>query len=473
MLKYCIPAYRLPKDVLKKEIDALEAMGITFKLNAAIGEEGTTLKDLQDKFNHVFLATGAWGQRTLDIEKSELLTSGVDFLIEIGSEKKPPLGDNVLVIGGGNVAMDVAVNACRLGAKNVTMVCLESRDIMPAFEEEIEQALSEGVTLLTSLGPDRILEKDGRITGMEFVRCTSVFDESGAFNPSFDREQKQTVDADQIILAIGQATDLSYAAGAIETRRGLIVIDDETKKTNLEGVLAGGDVTSGPASVIHAITAGRKAAAAIAQITPESHLIEGQPLEMHFDCQKASERTPNLAAAGDLQSEAERCANCGCVAVNVSDLAPALIALEAKIVTTRRTLGAEDFFTARVAKSTVLDEDELVKEVEIPAQTAGSKQGYFKFRIRNAIDFPIVSLAYVFSPNGEKIEGAKIVLGAVAPTPLRIRAVEEYVEGKPATMETADAAGNLAVNQVQALAKNQYKVQIVKGLLKKMVLGIR
>ncbi len=464
MLTYGIPSYRLPKEVVQKQVKSFEDMGIEFKLNVTVGQEGTTLKDLREKFTLVFLATGAWDQKTLTIDKSELLTSGLDFLIRIGSGDKPSLGNKVLVIGGGNVAIDVAVNARRLGAKSVTMACLESRDIMPAFEEEIEQALDEGVTILPSLGPDRILEENGQVTGMELVQCTSVFDEDGFFNPSFDQSQKQTIEADQIILAIGQSTDLSYTDQAVESERGLIAIDEETKKTNLEGVFAGGDVTSGPASVIHSIAAGRKTAQAIANVEPEPPLTIGQPLEMHVDCYNKSERT------NDIQSEAARCANCGCVAVNVSDMAPALIALGAKIITTKRTLNAEDFFEATIMKSTVLDEDELVKEIEIPAPAKAIRQGYYKFRIRNSIDFPIVSLAYAFNMNDQTINDAKIVLGAVAPVPLRVQAVEEFVEGKPANEETAAAIGEIAARGVQALAKNKFKVQVVNGLLKKMVM---
>lgn len=470
MLTYGIPAYRLPKEIVQRQVKALEGMGIEFKQNATIGQKGKTLKDLRKTFDRLFLATGAWGHKTLTMEKSELLTSGLDFLITIGLGKKPPLGNRVLVIGGGNVAMDVAVNARHLGAKHVTMACLESREIMPAFPEEIEQALREGIELLPSLGPHRILEKTGRISGMEFVRCTSVFDEEGRFNPSFDLSMKQTVKADQIILAIGQSTDLSYIDKSIKTERGLILIDEETKTTSQKGVFAGGDVTNGPDSVIAAIAAGRKAALSITKSKPASYLFQDKPLDIHAQSQDISERTKKLSDLSDIQSEAARCANCGCVAVNASDMAPALIALDAKITTTKRTLNAEDFFKAEIMRSTVLDEDELVKEIEIPAQKKTKKQGYLKFRIRNSIDFPIVSLAYAFHTSGGIIKDARIIVGAVAPIPLRIRAVEEYIEGKPANEGTAVAAGDIAVREVQALSRNKFKVQIVRALIKKMLL---
>jgi NADPH-dependent glutamate synthase beta subunit-like oxidoreductase len=256
MLTYGIPADRLAKDVIKRQIKAFEAMGIEFKFNTTVGENGITLTDLQEKFENVFLASGAWGERTLAMEKAELLTPGIDFLAAMGLGEKPAIGKKVLVIGGGNVAVDVAVTASRLGAEQVTMVCLESRDTMPAFEEEIAEALHEGVTIQPSFGPDRIIEENGSLTGLEVVSCTSVFDENGRFNPSFDTSVKQMIEADQIILAIGQSTDISYTGDQVKNNNGWIVIDEKTRATNLKGVYAGGDVTSGPASVIHAVAAG-------------------------------------------------------------------------------------------------------------------------------------------------------------------------------------------------------------------------
>ncbi len=220
MLTYCIPGYRLSNDVVRKQIRAYEKMGIKFILNANIGEKGKTLRDLRKKFKAVFLATGTWRQKELKMENSELLISGMEFLTEIERNRKRYAGSKVLVIGGGNVAVDVAISALRIGAKEVTMACLEDRGTMPAFDEEIEQALGEGVKIMNSLGPGRILETDGRVTGMEFVRCTSVFDEKGRFNPEFDILKKTTVSADKIILAIGQAAELGLCRKSDKAREG-------------------------------------------------------------------------------------------------------------------------------------------------------------------------------------------------------------------------------------------------------------
>lgn len=467
MLTYGIPADRLSKAVVQRQIDAFKNMGIQFKFNVSVGDAGVTLEDFRTKFTNVFLASGAWGERSLPMEKAELLTQGIDFLSAFGLGEKPAVGKRVLVVGGGNVAVDVAVTASRMGADQVTMVCLESRDNMPAFEEEIAEALHEGVIIQPSFGPDKILEKQGQVTGMEVVSCTSVFDENGQFNPKFDPSVKKTIEADQIILAIGQSTDIAYA-GDLENNRGWIVIDEETCATNMEGVYAGGDIVSGPASVIHAVAAGRKTAYSIAKITPSTSMPLGQSLEVHCASHDKCSRV-NIKGHDDIQSEAARCVNCGCIAVNASDMAPALMALGARIKTTRRIIGSDDFFAADIMKCTILDHDELVEEIQIPAPAKNNRQGYQKFRIRNAIDFPIVSMAYSFNFDGQVIRDANIVMGAVAPIPLRAQAVEAFLEGKPISDETAVAAGEVAVEAVSPLAKNAFKVQVVKALIRKIL----
>ena len=476
MLAYAIPAYRLPRKLVNEQIAALEAMGITFKLNTEIGP-GISLRALRKDFDSVLLATGTWAQKNLRLEKAELLTSGMAFLVDT----KPVVGRDVLVIGGGNVAVDVAVSARRAGAERVTMVCLEARDAMPAFPAEIAEAVKEGVRIQAGWGPQRILEAGGKVRGMEFAACTSLFDAEGRFNPSFDAARKQVIKADQVILAIGQAAELGYAAG-VKTQRGLLAADEATQATNLPGVFAGGDAVSGPASVIHAIAAGRRAARAIeaylgGKKRPEksAHAAVSPLLALNPDCgahcaQTAHSESKGLSPEG-LSAEARRCIDCSCVAVNASDLAPALTALGARIKTTKRTVAAEDFFTAGVLRSTVLDQDELVEEILVPAPRPDSRQGYHKFRIRNSIDFPIAGLAGVFNTGSGKIRDARLVLSAVAPVPFRLKAVEDFLEGKQAGERTAAAAGELAVKEVRPLAKNRFKVQLIKALLQKAILS--
>ena len=490
MLTYCIPGNRLQKDVVERQIRALEKMGIRFELNTDIGPDGSALRNLKKNFNSVFLATGAWQQKTLKIAKAELLTSGMDFLVAMEQNKKHSPGDRVLVIGGGNVAIDVAISALRLGAKEVTMACLENSDLMPAFPEGIFAALHEGVKIMPCWGPSKVLtSSDGKLSGMEFVGCVKVFDEAGRFNPSFDQTKKMTINADRVILAIGQGADLSYAEKSLKIDRGLIVVNKDTMATNISGVFAGGDVTSGPASVIDAIAAGRKAAKAIdlyltgkkSRMPRKERLDLGVFLEAHSGCYEkcfrteATDQSSNKSLdtedrhtidASHVPAEVVRCMNCGCIAVNASDMAPALIALNAKIKTTKRVIKAEEFFSTYQ----LLEQDEIVKEIAIPSQKKAFRQNYLKFRIRNAIDFPIVSLASVLDLNKGKFVGAKMVLGAVAPIPLRIKEVEKFLKGKTASATVAAQAGELAVKNAKPLAKNRYKMQIVKALIKKAIL---
>ncbi len=173
------------------------------------------------------------------------------------------------------MAVDVALTAKRCGAKDVTMVCLEKREEMPAHSWEVEGALAEGVKVMPSWGPHKILSDNGRIKGMEIVHCTSVFDDQCVFNPKFD-ETKQSLQADQVILAIGQASDLSFlqSTPSIEAKRGLITVDEATLETGMKGVYAGGDVAAVPGAIIHAIAAGRKAASAIDKALGGTGVIE-------------------------------------------------------------------------------------------------------------------------------------------------------------------------------------------------------
>lgn len=493
MLRYCIPTYRLPKDVVRRQIQALERTGIEFALNVDIGGAMVTLKHLRKDYDGVFLATGGWRQKKLGIEREELLMSGLDFLIDIQRGRRQAPGKKVLVIGGGNVAVDVALSALRLGSADVTMACLEAREVMPAFPDDIAQALEEGVKLLPSWGPHRILVRGGKVSGMDLVKCTSVFDAEGRFRPTFDPATQMTIAADHILVAIGQGSDLAFAGRSLKTERGLIVVQEETQATNLPGVFAGGDVVGGAASVIEAIAAGRRAALAIdstlrgkAKAPSQERLAAESLVEVNADALSRTARTKvhvrapsaRTIEAEDVSSlelravetEARRCVNCGCVAVNASDLTPALLALDAKIKTNKKTIAAEDFFAAGLMSTAALDPDELVTEIEVPAPRPGSVQSYLKFRIRNAIDFPIVGVASMFTMKNGMVASARIALGAVAPVPLRAREVEKFLAGKAPNEKTAEVAGSLAVKDAMPLARNKFKIQIVKALLRKAIL---
>ncbi|UCF66131.1 MAG: FAD-dependent oxidoreductase [Acidobacteriota bacterium] len=266
MMRYAIPRYRLPEDVLEREIHQVLSLGIALETNQALGVD-FSLADLRDRgFEAVMLATGLQQSKRIDLEGTphEDVSWGLDFLFAIGAGDEIEVKERVLIVGGGDVAVDAALSALRLGAREVTMACLESRDEMPAHPREIEQALAEGVRLMTSWGPRRVLADNGRVSGVDLVRCVSVFDPEGRFRPTFGDEQT-TVSADQVILAIGQTSDLSVASDArsLRVRDGLIVADERSGKTDIGSVFAGGEIATGPGALIAAIAEGKKVAAAI------------------------------------------------------------------------------------------------------------------------------------------------------------------------------------------------------------------
>ncbi len=283
MLSVGIPEFRLPRDVLRSEIGIIERLGVEVRLNTRLGTD-VMLADLRRDFDAVFIATGTQSSRRLTIEGAELegVLWGMDFLREVNLGRRVKMRDRVVVIGGGNVAVDVALTALRLGAKKVELACLESRVEMPAFESEIEQALEEGVAINPSWGPKRVLGSDNRVTGVELVRCCSVFDDEGRFNPGFDESVTKSIEADMVILAIGQAADLSFLgedSGIKPAKGGLVPADDITLETGVPGVFAGGDVVTGPKSVVDALAAGRKAAISIDRYIKGEELTLGRESE--------------------------------------------------------------------------------------------------------------------------------------------------------------------------------------------------
>jgi hypothetical protein len=346
---------------------------------------------------------------------------------------------------------------------------------------------------MPSWGPDQIIRENDHIQGMQLVRCTSVFDAKGCFAPAFNKANRTRVNADSIILAIGQRADLSFIDSAFKTERGLIAVDPDTQETNAAGVFAGGDAATGPASVIQAIAAGRRAAASIdLYLMKRRTHTKSQKVTMQkfsTDCLVKMNRGKTAIlplslrridiedTAGfnlsEMENEANRCFNCGCVAVNASDIAPALIALGAKIRTTKRILTAEDFFSVRTIKTSQLEEGELVVEIQIPKPALGSRQDFIKFALRNSHDFPVVSVAALLNVNGDRVDSVRIVLGAVAPVPLRIKDIEDFMKGKKLDKKSAATAAKIAVERTISLTKNKYKVQVTRALVERAFLNAR
>jgi NADPH-dependent glutamate synthase beta subunit-like oxidoreductase len=265
MLRTGIPSYRLPNDIVDTEIDAIKACGVHMEIGAPVGPGFFSDLVNSGRFDAVFIAVGALASRKLRVEGESLkgVVPALSILNEYNTNGTAKVGRSVVVIGGGNVATDAAGVAKRCGAETVRLFCLEDRENMPAHEWEIQDIIAEGVEIYPSQGPKTILGDGKCVTGVEFVRCESVFDAEGRFNPVFDEKNVQTVEADMVITAIGQAPDLSFQGGDVGVFRGVVQIDQYTMETTLPGVFAGGDIASGTGSLIEAITDGKEAAASI------------------------------------------------------------------------------------------------------------------------------------------------------------------------------------------------------------------
>jgi NADPH-dependent glutamate synthase beta subunit-like oxidoreductase len=267
---------------VQQEITQVLAVGIELQTGKKLGRDFHLDQLKAEGYEAVFLGIGAQLSRRIDLEGAELddVMWGVDFLYEVNEGKESTLKDKVLVVGGGNVAIDVALTALRLGAKEVTLACLEAREEMPANPWEIEEAREEGVILMPSWGPRQIVGKSGRVSSVELVQCTCVFDEDGNFCPAFGTETTM-VDADQVILAIGQAPDFSCIGNGetLKVEKGLLAVDCETQSTEIPWVFAGGDITSVSGTIVDAIAAGRRAASSIDRFLGGNGLIDETLLE--------------------------------------------------------------------------------------------------------------------------------------------------------------------------------------------------
>ena len=284
MMVLGIPTYRLRREILQAEIRAILGLGVELRTERILGRD-FTLSSLREEFDAVFLAVGAMRSRDLQVPGVELdgVLKAVDFLINANTGYRVELGDHVVVVGGGNVALDVARTALReiapveraafdvarmavrMGARDVKVVALEARYEMPAHEFEIVEAEEEGISIHHRLGPNRILGEQ-RVDGLETLDVSSVFDPDGRFNPRFIEGTEKVIRCDSIILAIGQAPDLSWLRpedGVEVSPRGVIAVERGSLATSAPGVYAGGDVAFGPRNLIDAIGDGRRAAAAI------------------------------------------------------------------------------------------------------------------------------------------------------------------------------------------------------------------
>ena len=332
MMHLGIPEYRLPRDVLQAQIREILDLGPELKLNMRLGRD-FSLEDLRRQgYKAVLMAFGLHRSRELNLPGHELdgVVKGIDFLLNVNLGYRFEVGKKVVVIGGGNVAIDVARSAMReqqqklvtdmasvvlpnelsssemdvamkefmdvsraalrMGAREVQLVCLESRAEMPASEEEIEEGVLEGMKLFPSLGPKQFIGQKGKLAGLEVIRCLSVFDENKRFNPKFETGTEFVIPCDTVILAIGQSSDVSFltpADGVETTRQGTLKINPETLMTTAPGIFAAGDIAFGPRLIINAVADGKKAAVEIDKFLrgpdwkPKSRYVQVTVLDHH------------------------------------------------------------------------------------------------------------------------------------------------------------------------------------------------
>src|SRR5581483_6214257 len=292
MLRLGVPEYRLPRALIQLEINAILSLGVELRTGVRIGKD-LTLSDLKSQgYAAIFLGVGSMRSRDLTIPGLELdgVLRGIDYLLNINLGYRVEMGRRVIVIGGGNVAvdvartaarggeqtnlqrnlsivqaMDVARSAVRFGAREVTLCCLESESEMPASREEVEEALLEGIHIIYRVGPKRIVGDGRNVTGVEFLHVSRVFDENGRFDPQFIPGSEALVEADTVIVAIGQTGDFSFLQpeDGVATRGGRIIIDPDTLATTAPGIFSGGDAAFGPRIAIHAVANGKHAAKSI------------------------------------------------------------------------------------------------------------------------------------------------------------------------------------------------------------------
>ncbi len=271
MLGITVPEFRLPREVIQKEISYIENCGVEIRYNSPIDARHTVNDLIEEGSAAVFIAAGAQASKRIDVpgedEGLDGLFYGLNFLADVKTGKEVILKGKTVIIGGGNVAIDVARTAVRIGAEDVQIFCLESREEMPAWEKEVSEAIDEGIVINPSWGPKRIISRgDGRVAGVEFVRCLSVFDDDGRFNPRLDESSTQVVESENVVVSIGQAPDISFLSKDSRLERalwGALAVEENSLSTNIPGIFAGGDFTTGPTYVIRAIASGRRAAVSI------------------------------------------------------------------------------------------------------------------------------------------------------------------------------------------------------------------
>ena len=348
MLTLGIPNYRLEKEVINSEIDILRELGVEFKTGVEVGKDVSLDELRKQDYRAFYVAIGAQKGRIIGIEgeDNDHVLTGVDFMREVNLGQAQKLSGNVIVIGGGNVAIDVARTAIRVDAGKVAMYCLENRAQMPALPEEIEEALEENISINNSWGPKRIIVENGKVTGVEFKKCVSVFDANGRFSPSYDENDTIIAAADYVLVSVGQSIDWGNLLNETSVEfnpNKTLKADSFTYQSNQPDVFTGGDCYTGPRFAIDAIAAGKQGAISIHRfVQPGQSLVNGRDRRIYHAIDKDNldlagyDRIPRQSAPQrktaslndpfndarmtfseeQIKKETERCLGCGATVID-------------------------------------------------------------------------------------------------------------------------------------------------------------
>jgi NADPH-dependent glutamate synthase beta subunit-like oxidoreductase/NAD-dependent dihydropyrimidine dehydrogenase PreA subunit len=347
MLTFGIPSFRLEKNVINAEIDILRELGVNFRTGVEVGKDVTLDELRKEGFEGFYLAIGAQAGRKLGIEgeESEGVITGVDFLRNVNTGKKVELNGKVVVIGGGNVAVDVARTAMRVNTGSVEMYCLESREEMPAAKDEIAETLAEKIGINNGWGPAKILTENGKVTGVEFKKCVSVFDREGRFSPVYDDNERMKVECSYVLSSIGQSVvwgNILDGSKVVLNRNRTAQADSLTYQTAEPDIFVGGDVYTGPKFAIDAIAAGKEAAISLHRfVHPGQSLRIGRDRREYKEIDKTNivvedyDHTPRQRAGHialddafrdvrrtftdeQIKKETQRCLGCGVTVVDTT-----------------------------------------------------------------------------------------------------------------------------------------------------------
>ena len=335
LLRWAVPEFRLPREVLDRDLAILPAMGVKFQGNRVFGKD-LELEDLENKFDAVILSVGCYGPTHLNVpgEDSADVFPALEFMKKTRQKQPPKIGDRVVVVGGGNAAVDAAQTALRLGAKRVHLVSLEKRAEMPAFAWSVAEAEEEGIAIQNGWGPKEFRIQEGKLKGVAFKKCIAVCDAEGCFCPAYDEKTTMDLSAEAVILAIGQKLDNSLLAPWMGVSSG-VHFDPVTFQTKKAKVLVAGDLSKGPKSIVEAMAQGKEAALSVKRLLTGEDLYyereNGKPYELQFEpdwnrarkqARVAMPQIPLSRRKGfqevakgyskqEALAEAERCLNCG------------------------------------------------------------------------------------------------------------------------------------------------------------------